>query len=101
MSGGIGQDALALKDRLNEPPLPQPEIALAGQQAVAQQQAIHAQGVMFGEIAAVQHLLDEGRMIDEEDAFQPEAQRDAIAVLAGAVQSRSRADRGASPADGR
>src|SRR5579875_1235617 len=83
---GVGQDAFALKDRLNQPPLPQPELAFTGQQTVAQEQAIHAQGIMLGEIAAMQYLFDERRVIDKPDTLKPKAHAGAVAVGTGAVQ---------------
>src|SRR5262249_2761280 len=72
---------------LDQATLPQPEIALAGEQALAQNHWVEAQREMFDEMPALreQHFLDEVRMIDEVNAVRPKADGRHIAVFAGAT----------------
>src|SRR5206468_8244006 len=87
-------DAVAVERRLGQPPLPEPEVALAVEQAVAEQLPRLLQAEVLDEVPALgnEHLLDRGRVADEEDLLEPDAERDEVTVFADtAVQEIQRA----------
>src|SRR5882672_443096 len=63
----IGSDAPAMKRRLCQPPLAQPELPFAGQQAFAEHVPVRAEYAAFYVFAGIryQSFLDRVRMIDE------------------------------------
>ena len=85
---GVGRDALAGEGRLDQAALPQPEIALAGQQALAQDQRRHPQGKVLDVILVIvkENGLNVLGIADKVDAPRPEAQRDNIAIIAGTAR---------------
>ena len=85
--GPVSRQAFAVEQRLQEPALPQPGVAVAGEQAVAEQQAVHLEGVVLDPVAGVRHQdrFDQVGVVDEDDAAQAEAQSGHVAELAGAA----------------
>jgi hypothetical protein len=69
----VGGHALAVKRRLHQAALAQVQLALAGQQAIAQQPARHLQGAALDEAAMMrhQHILDQLRMVDQIEVQPP------------------------------
>ena len=76
-------DALAVKRRLQQPPLAQPRLALGEEEALAQQWAQQPHAAALDEVAAPGHeqLLDRVRMVDEQDAIGAEPGLNDVAVL--------------------
>jgi hypothetical protein len=85
---GVFGDALAEKRRLRQPPLPQPEVALAREQPVTQHDRIDPHGEMLAEVLIIgdEHLLDVLRMAHDGDLARPQANLEDVAVLAGAAR---------------
>ena len=56
-----------MKSRLDQSPLPQPEVVFARQQAVAQKNGTHPQNEMLDKVFAVgdEYILNQVGMIDE------------------------------------
>ena len=81
---GIGGDPVAMERRLGELALGPPELALAGQEPVAQRSPRAPQPVVLDELPVLvdQHLLDQVGMVEEEDRRGPEPGPDHVAVLA-------------------
>src|SRR5208337_5442904 len=86
----ISGDAVAMERRLSQLALGAPEIALAGQEALAKGSPCTAQPVMFDELAVLgnQHLLDQVGMVEEENRSGPESRPDQVAVLAMPARER-------------
>src|SRR5438876_12320406 len=83
----VGENAVPVKGRLREPPLPQPEVTLAIEQAIAEKVPRHLQAEMLDEISALgqQDFLDGDRVADEQNRSEADAQRDEVAVFASAL----------------
>ena len=79
---GITGDALAMKHRLHQAALTQVEIALTGEQALAQQQTRALQRASFGKLAGAgdQQVFDVIGMIEQEEALAAAAEINDIAV---------------------
>ena len=88
---GVGGDPLAVERRLRELALAAPEVALAGQQALAQRALRLPQAIVLDELAVLvdQHLLDQVGVVGEEDALRAEPGRDQVAVLARPARQRA------------
>ena len=84
---GVGSDAFPMEGRLDQPPLPAPEFALAGQRSIAEQQPSLAQVYALAEIRAPrhQHRLDQVGAIDQVNGHMQEAHANHIAVFKGAA----------------
>ena len=84
---GVARDPLAVKCRLNEPPAAAPGLALARQQAVAQEKAGESERPVLDEVAILCHqdLLDKVGMAEQDGPDGTEPQGDEVAVAAGAV----------------
>jgi hypothetical protein len=100
----IARDAFAVKRGIAQAALASPEIAVAGEQAVAKELGIGARGHAFDEVAglAEQDLFDVQRVEQDVNREIHEAVEDDIAVLAGPAQERARGiaaghERGADP----
>ena len=67
--GGVADQPRTLEGRLSEAALTQPEIALAGDEAIAKHRLVHAGPEVLDVIAGVgyQHLLDQVGMVDKID----------------------------------
>ena len=80
----ISGDAVAMERRLSQLALGAPEIALAGQETLAQGSPCIAQPVMLDELAILrnQHFGDQIGMVEEENRPGPESRPDQGAVLA-------------------
>ena len=87
----IGGDARAVKRRLRQPPLPQPETVFAGQQSFAKKYFIGEQHAPFVKLARVrdQHILDVVRMIDKKTAERVIAHPGDVAVGSRAMREKS------------
>jgi len=68
---------------LDEPPLAQPDAALGQQEPVAERPREQTDAGALDEVAAPrdQDLLDGVRVVDEQPAIRPEAQRHDVAVV--------------------
>src|SRR5260370_267767 len=80
----VGIDARAVKRRLRQAPLPQPEISFACQQTVAEQLFVLTQNSSLDEFAVVrhEHLFDVVGMADEIDAKVVIAHGHDVAIVA-------------------
>src|ERR1700682_3088677 len=80
----IGSDAPAMKRRLRQTPLAQPELSFAGQQAFAEDVPVCAQHASFNVFSGVgnQRLFDQVWMIDENRPEIKNADARDVAILA-------------------
>jgi hypothetical protein len=71
--------------------LPQPEISIAGQQPVAEQQRIESQGKVLDEMPALcnQHLFNVVGMEKDENGTRAKSQRNDVAVFVHALRQKS------------
>src|SRR5262249_32640173 len=85
--GDVGVEACTLKGGLDQTALSQPEVALAGQEAIAEHRRVEAQREVLDEVAAMgdENLLDGLRSADEIDASRPEAEGNDVAPVTGAA----------------
>ena len=74
----VGGDAAAVEGRLHQAPLPQPEVAFAGEQAVAEDERVEPQGEVLDEVVVLrdEDFFDEVGMADQVDAAMAEAERE-------------------------
>ncbi len=82
--GRIRSDSRAVKRRLRQPPLPQPEFSFAGQQAFAKDVPVRPQHPAFRISARVgdQHFFDQAGMVDENRLEIQNAHPRDVAILA-------------------
>src|SRR5207249_6461024 len=75
-------DAVSVKSRLHQSPLPQIECALTRQESISQQQLRPFKATALGEIAGVgdEDVLDELWVVDEEDLLASHAVRRHVTV---------------------
>src|SRR5258708_20907996 len=73
-----------MKSGLGQPPLPQPEVALAGEQSISEEALVRAQDAALDEFARLiyEHFLDVVRVVDVVHAKLVEAHRHDIPVFA-------------------
>src|SRR5262249_40026964 len=81
---GVRGDAAAVKCRLREAALAEPEVTLAGEQAVAEQPLVGLKDASLGELPRLidEDFFDQHGITDEEDVIVEGAQHDNVAVLA-------------------
>src|SRR5215471_15271348 len=84
---GIGRNAIAMKSRLRQPPLPQPEIAFRRQQPFAEQIFVRLKdaALVIQPSFVHQHVLDQVGMIDEKRAEISNAHPPDVSILARQV----------------
>ena len=84
----VGGDALAVEGGLGQPALAQPEVALAGEQAVSED-GVHVapeEAVLLElRVARDEHVLDQIGVVDQAGGMAGQAQADHVAVAARAV----------------
>jgi len=80
----LRSDSRAVKRRLGQPPLPQPEFSFAGQQAFAKDVPVRPQHPAFRILARVgdQHFFDQVGMVDEDRLEIQNAHPRDVAILA-------------------
>ena len=78
-------DPLPAERRLSEPPLPQPKIAFAGQQSVAEDRPIQPETKVFAEIPIIgdEYILDVIGVIEQQQRLWTKTNGHNVAVLAG------------------
>jgi hypothetical protein len=82
--GSVVRDAVAVEGRLHHAALPEPEVAFAGEQSVAEQVAIRAEDAAFDEFAGVvdDDVFDVVGVEEEVGAKVEEAETDDVAIFA-------------------
>ena len=90
-------DALAMEGRLRQAALPPPEVALAGEEAVADQRLDPSDEAALPVVAVVvlQHVLDVVGVVQQVDAQRPGVEAHHVAVLVAPPSAASPAGRGA------
>src|SRR6266478_4049895 len=81
----VGSDPNAVKGRLRQPPLPQPEVSFAGQQAFAEHMPVRSQDPSFRIHARIcdQNFFDQVGMIDENRFEIQDAQARDVTIFTG------------------
>src|SRR6185437_10542356 len=89
--GSVGIDALAVERRLGQTALPEPEVTLAGEQAIAQQLPQDAIEVALAEapLSRDEYVLYVVWMIEHDDPPPTETQLDDVTVGSGAREQEA------------
>ena len=85
MTGPYAPDLLGEERRLDQPPLPPPEVTLAGQQAPPEDRRADLEGAVLDEVLALgaKDLLDLVGVAEQVAGHPAQAETDGIAVLPG------------------
>src|SRR5215471_14152279 len=83
----VGGDLPAQEGRLHQPPLPQPQLARAGYEAIAEESADDAVAPVFLEVVCLgdEHLTNQVRVVEQPDLKPSVPEQSAVTVFTSAA----------------